>query len=37
MQDEETGLCVKIMGLVQIALREPEVGFVSRVEDKQTH
>lgn len=37
MQEEETELCVKIMGLVQIAFWEPKVGFVSRVEDKQIH
>lgn len=28
MKDEETKLCVRIMGLVQIALWKPQVGFV---------
>lgn len=37
MQDEETELCIKITGLVQIALWESKVGFVSRVENKYTN
>lgn len=35
MQDEKTELCIKITGLVQIALWEPKVGFVWSVENKK--